>query len=206
MADNRFDSDALLLEAAGRGDRSALEQLLESYRVQLRQAIALRLPWRLSARIDPSDVVQETMVEATRRFDQYLKSRRIAFYPWLRRLAADQLAVAQRKHFGAQERSVSREEVRLSDLSDTSWNALADCLASSITGPLARLVHQEARHRVLTALASLTDIDREVLVLRFLEDLSVTEAAQVLDISDAALKMRQLRAVQRLQRAVGDEE
>jgi RNA polymerase sigma-70 factor (ECF subfamily) len=202
MAEETMDNDAALLEAARRGDRSALERLLQTYRSRLRQAIALRLPLRLAARIDPSDIVQETLVEATRRFDQYLKSQQIAFYPWLRRLAADQLVLAQRKHEGVQGRSVNHECFRLSDLSDSSWHVLADCLVSSITGPLARLLHDEARHRVLAALANLGEDDREVLVLRFLEDLSVVEAAHVLDISESALKMRQLRAVQRLQQLV----
>ena len=64
---------------------------------------------------------------------------------------------------------------------------------------------RELRDRLHEALGRLAEADREVLVLRFLEDLSTRELAAVLSISDSAVKMRQLRALQRLRNLLGDE-
>jgi RNA polymerase sigma-70 factor (ECF subfamily) len=78
------DTDELL-RRAGAGDRLARGALLQRHRDRLRRLIALRLDPRLAARIDPSDVVQEVLVEADRRLDRYVSDRPLPFYPWLRR-------------------------------------------------------------------------------------------------------------------------
>src|SRR5436190_12696571 len=49
-------------------------------------ALAVRLDRRLLQRIDPSDIIQETLILADRRLDKYLKDQPIPFYPWLRQL------------------------------------------------------------------------------------------------------------------------
>ena len=68
-------SEQVLVDAAGSGDAQALNQLLIQHRERLRRVVALRLPPRLALRVDPSDIVQETMFEAARRFPDYAKSR-----------------------------------------------------------------------------------------------------------------------------------
>src|SRR4051794_25150155 len=87
------DTDQLLADA-GRGDADARGRLLERHRPRLRRMVALRLDRRLAARADPSDVVQEALLEAAARLDEYLRSRPIPFYPWLRRIAWAPLADA----------------------------------------------------------------------------------------------------------------
>ena len=62
------------------------------------------------------------------------------------------------------------------------------------------------RQRVQQALSQLGEADREVLVLRYLEDLSTAEIAAVLELTESAVKMRQLRALQRLRDLLGDED
>ena len=57
------DTDVLLAQAA-EGNREAIDRLLERHRPRLRQLIRLRLDRRLAARVDPSDVVQESLVDA----------------------------------------------------------------------------------------------------------------------------------------------
>ena len=72
---------AALLKQAAQGDRLAKDRLLERHRDRLRRMIAVRMDHRLGKRIDPSDVVQETLVMADRRLDKYLKDRRCPFIP-----------------------------------------------------------------------------------------------------------------------------
>lgn len=77
------DTEQLLHQAA-EGDQAARGRLLERHRQRLERMIALRMDRRLAARVDPADVLQETMAEAVQRLPRYLRDRPIPFYPWLR--------------------------------------------------------------------------------------------------------------------------
>jgi RNA polymerase sigma-70 factor, ECF subfamily len=195
----------VLIEQARQGDAGACEVLLERYRVRLRRVVAVRLDRRLTARIDASDVVQEALAEASRRLDAYLVSRPLPFFAWLRQLAWDRLVELHRRHLGAKGRSVTREEAALMELSDESSLRLADRLIDSGTSPSGRFMREELRDRVRSALAGLNERDREVLVMRHLEHLRTAEVAAVLGISEGAVKVRLLRALERLRGRLADD-
>jgi RNA polymerase sigma-70 factor, ECF subfamily len=182
------DTDELLARVR-QGDGPARQQLLARHRQQLRRMIAVRLDRRLAARVDPSDVVQETLAEADRKLGKYLQERPLPFYPWLRRIAAERLAKLHRRHLDAGRRSARREETGI---------------AASDTSPSEQFAREERRQRLQAALAQLSERDREVLVLRYLEQLSTRETAAVLDISEGAVKLRHLRALERLRDLLGD--
>jgi RNA polymerase sigma-70 factor, ECF subfamily len=189
------DTDHLLM-AVRNGDQTARGRLLERHRGRLRKMVTVRLDRRVAARVDPSDVVQEALADAARRLDNYLRDQPIPFYPWLRRLAWNRINDVYRRHRRSAQRSIHREE---SLLPDASGLALADRLfAKSGDQPSIGLSRRERQERVRTALSLLRERDREVLVLRHLEDLSTADTAAVLDISEGAVKVRLLRAVQRL--------
>lgn len=194
-----------LLRRAGQGDPAAREQLLVQYRQRLRQMIAVRLDRRLAARIDPSDVVQETLAEAVQQLSAYLWDRPLPFYPWLRQLAWKRLAALYRRHVRAGKRSVCREAHGSPPLPDESALDLAGRLLARGSSPSARLRHEEQRDRVRTALARLPEGDREVLVLRHLEQLATPEIAAVLGITEGAVYTRHLRALERLRGLLGDD-
>jgi RNA polymerase sigma-70 factor (ECF subfamily) len=198
------DTDQLL-RAADRGDAQARGRLLERHRGRLRRMVALRLDRRLAARVDPSDVVQESLAEADRRLDGYLRERPLPFYPWLRQLAWERLAALYRRHVRAQRRSVTREEAEPLGLPDGSVLALADRLLARAASPSEALGREELKQRVRAALDRLSGRDREVLVLRHLEELSAAEVGAVLGLSEAAVKMRALRALKRLRALMGVE-
>jgi len=192
-----------LLASASRGDATARGRLLERHRPRLKRMVAMRLDRRMAARVDPSDLVQETLLEAAAQLDDYLRDRPIPFYPWIRRLAAGRLADAYRRHVRAARRSVGREEQP--DLSNASVVELADRLAAHQSGPGAGLSRRERRDAVRAAVDRLPARDREVLVLRFLEDLSTAETAAVLDVGEGAVKMRVVRALGRLRDLLGED-
>src|SRR5437868_11462432 len=125
------DTDELLTRAAER-DCGAREQLLTRHRHRLKQMVAVRLDTRLAARVDPSDVVQEALADAAARLDDYLRERPMPYYPWLRRLAADRIDKAHRRH-KARRRSVEREEPP--PLPDRSAQQLANRLLAANTDP-----------------------------------------------------------------------
>jgi RNA polymerase sigma-70 factor, ECF subfamily len=189
-----------LLRRIGAGDASAREQLLARHRDRLRRMVAVHLDPRLAARVDPSDVVQEALMVADRNLNKYLTERPVAFYPWLRRLAWEHLLKLHERHVQARKRTVLREEPGILALPEDSAVLLAQRLAGTGTSPSHGLVRKEQRERVRTALARLPAADRNVLVLRYLEQLSTADIAGVLEIGEGAVKMRHRRALDRLSR------
>jgi RNA polymerase sigma-70 factor (ECF subfamily) len=197
------DSEELLNQAA-RGNRSAVDALLARHRDRLCGMVRLRMDGRLGPRIDPSDVVQEALLEAAGKLPEYLAERPVPFYPWLRRLAWEKLVKLHEWHLHVGKRSVLREEAVDPELPDDSVLNLARRLAARDSSPSQQLMHKEMCERVRAALARLPEGDREVLVLRYLEELATAEVAAVLGISEAAVKMRHRRALDRLSRLLED--
>jgi RNA polymerase sigma-70 factor (ECF subfamily) len=201
MTPQSTDLEALL-KRAGQGEEAARQQLLVLYQQRLRQMIAVRMDRRLAARIDPSDVVQETLGDAVEQLADYLRDRPIPFYPWLRQLAWKRLAELYRRHVLTGKRSVRREQ-HAAALPDESALELANRLLARGSSPSARLRREELRGLMQAALAQLAEHDREVLVLRHLEQLSTPEIAAVLGISEGAVYTRHLRALERLRHLLG---
>ena len=187
-----------LLDQSAAGDAAARGALLVRHRDRLRRMVAVRLDPRLAARVDPSDVVQDTLAEAGRRLDAYLREQPIPFYPWLRQLAGERMAVEFRRHLLAARRSVDRE-TRLPALPEGSVLALADQLLDRGTGPSEAARREERRVQVCRALEAMPEPEREVLALRYLEELSAREVGAILGVGEEAAKKRALRALRRLQ-------
>jgi RNA polymerase sigma-70 factor (ECF subfamily) len=146
------DTEALLTQDA-QGDGAAVDALLLRHRERLRSMVPLRMDGRLAARMDPSDVVQEALIEAAKKLPEYLVTRPVPFYPWLRRLAWERLVKLHERHLHAGKRSVLREEgfvLRLPE--DSVWN-LAHRLAASGASPSEHVVQAERGARVRWALA-----------------------------------------------------
>jgi RNA polymerase sigma-70 factor (ECF subfamily) len=190
-----------LLDRVVQGDSSAAAALLTRHQKRLRKMVYLRIDPRLVARLDPSDIVQDALADAHRRLPEYAAERPIPFYPWLRRLAWERLLQMHRHHIEAKRRSVLRED--LLPLSHESELILAERLAET-SSPSNRLLRHEIGERVRRAIAQLPPADREVIVLKHLEELSFEEAAAVLEISAAAMYSRYYRAVEKLHRHLNE--
>ncbi len=193
------DTDQLLTFAQS-GDSVALEKLLTRYRDRLRRMINVFLDPRVSARIDPSDVLQEALTCAATRLPSYLEKRPIAFYPWLRQIVREQLIQVHRQHVQAERRSVRRERRLGAEISDASAMQLAERLVSSGTSPSQKMDAEEMKSKLKAALAELPETDRELLLMRCVEQLSIGEITAVLGISETAAKSRLRRGLQKLNR------
>ncbi len=190
-------NDEQLLKRAVEGDRAAVTELLSGYRDRLRKMVTSRLDNRLVARVDPSDVVQETLIVAAGNLPGYAAEQPMPFYPWLRRLALQRLIDLQRRHLHAERRSVLREE-RLAAVNDSTVHELARYLLAQVPGPHSEAVAAEREASLRRALDSLEETQREVLLLHYVEDLSLAEAAEVLQITADAARMRHFRALKQL--------
>ncbi|MCI0464466.1 MAG: sigma-70 family RNA polymerase sigma factor [Gemmataceae bacterium] len=193
----------LLLDQARAGDSAAVERLLADHREPVRRMIGLRLDPAIAARLDASDVVQEVLLEASRRLDDYLRDPVMAFHLWLRHLARDHIIDAHRRHRLAQRRGVDRERPLVpAAFADRSSLELAGQLLDQELTPASAAIQQEMQRRLHTAIASLDDDDREVILMRHFEQLSNQEVAAVLGLTEAAASMRHLRALRRLKTAL----
>ena len=181
-----------LLQAAGQGDRAALSRLVQMHRNYLRRVIDLRMDQALRGRVDPSDIVQETQIVASKRIHEFVERRPTSFKLWLRAEAMQQVAAHYRRHVDAARRSVQRE----CSISDASSLMLAQGL---LAGTPSRVVaEKEMAQRVRELVETLPKNDREILLLRYVEELSNAEAALILSIDPGTARKRHGRALKRL--------
>ncbi len=201
-----MDSDTdNLIQCAANGDKLAREKLLQRYRDRLKKMIAVRMDARLAQRIDPSDVVQDTMVTADKRLDQFLAEPSIPFYAWLRSMAFDRLADLYRRHVTAQRRSVNREHPWALAMSDASAVLLAEKLPATASTPSQRMMRVENHSRVKKLLGEMPAGDREIIIMRHLEGMKVSEIATVLQMPEGTVKSRHFRALTEMRRILFEE-
>jgi RNA polymerase sigma-70 factor (ECF subfamily) len=187
------------LKRAAAGEQDVWGELLTRHQERLRCMVALRLDHRLQGRIDPSDVLQESYLEASRQLAAYLKDPSIPFFLWLRLITGQKLLALHRHHLGTQERDAGREvSLYRGALPEASSAALAAQLLGHGSRPSEAVMRAERSLRLQDALNSMDPLDREVLALRHFEQLSNAETAQVMGLRESAASKRYVRALQRL--------
>src|SRR5262249_58200241 len=124
--------------------------------------INLRLDTALARRIDASDIVQDVLLEASRRLADYLKNPLMPFHLWLRHIAQDHIIDAHRRHRLAQRRTLDKEQpLHLGKLGDQSSIDLAAQLFDQELTPASAAIRQEMQRRLETAVNALEADDRE---------------------------------------------
>ena len=189
-----------LSQARQSNDRRRIEELLNEHREYLRKVVGIRMDPRLGRRLDVSDVVQEAQIEAFRRLDDYLADPAIPVKLWLRKLACERLIMAQRRHIGAEKRSVQREQ-RLPEKSSAD---IAKDLLAQIDSPSRQVSAKETADRLRDAVDLLREKDREIILLHVFEGLTSQESASVLGIEPAAARKRFGRALLHLRQLLAD--
>ncbi len=186
-----------LIERARAGDQSAFEELFDRHRGRLRKAIALRLDRRVAARVDASDVLQETYMEAFQRLPRYLLGEEMPFYLWLHWIAREKVLALHRRHLGAGKRTVLHETPLMPV--DTSAE-LVSGIIGRVPTPSQELARMELADQLRKALGQLDEDDRDLILWRHFEQLGAREMAQLLHITEAAASKRYIRAVERLRK------
>lgn len=181
----------------------AVAELFHRYQEKLLRMIAFRLDSRIIGKVDGEDILQDAFVETARRIQDYLDQPSVPFFVWIRQITKEVLIDTHRRYLEAKMRDVN-QEVRLNRRASTSTtsNCLAAQLADSLTSPSQFAVRGEMVDQMRASLETMEEIDREVLVLRHLEELSNNEVAQILGIDKYAASKRYLRALERLRCAM----
>jgi RNA polymerase sigma-70 factor (ECF subfamily) len=194
-----------LLAGVREGDTEAVNSLLERHRVAVHRMVRMRLDQAIARRVDASDVVQDVLLEASNRLQDYLQNPVMPFHLWLRQLAKDRIIDMHRRHRGAQRRSVDREQPIAIANDERSAADLASLLKDAELTPAAAALRKELEDRFMHALNELNDDDRELIVMRNFEHLGNGEVAAALGLSPPAAGMRYLRALRKLRDAMGDD-
>ena len=195
----------LLDQIAAASDPSVEGRLWACHRDPLRRMIGLRLDRAVGRRVDASDVVQEVLLKASGRLAHYLQNPVMPFDLWLRQIARDHVIDAHRKHRASQARSVDRERsMTAPHLADQSSLDLAKQLRDPQLTPAAATHRHELERRFRAAIDRLDQGDREIILLRHFEQMSNSEAARALGLSEPACGMRHLRALRKLRVVLGE--
>ena len=173
-------------------------QSLDQFRDYLRILAGLQLSPGLRSKLDPSDVVQQTMLQAHQSFAQFRGTSEAELAGWLRQILARNLAAGVRA-MGRAKRDVGRER-SLEAAVEASSQRLEAFLASDQSSPSQRADRNEQILRLSHAVAELPDAQRDAVTLHHLQGRSLTDVARHLDRTPAAVMgllhrgLRQLRS------------
>jgi RNA polymerase sigma-70 factor (ECF subfamily) len=188
-----------LLELARTGDNAPLGELLASYRNYLRLLARIEIGRRLQGKVDASDVVQETFLDAHRQFGEFRGDAEPQFIQWLKTILAGTLANIVRRYFGTQARD-PRLERELAANIDFSSCALSQIVADPHSSPSQQMLRGEQSLLVAEALAKLPEDYQSVLVLRHLEGLTFPQISERLGRSVDSVEKLWLRGLTRLKK------
>ena len=196
--------DELIMVAKHAGGQE-LGRLLELYRGYLLLLARVEVGHRLQRKLDPSDLVQETFLDAHRNFAGFEGSTEAQFLAWLRRILASKTANTVRHYLGTRGRDIRQElEDDLTQSFDQSARRLQQLTTPSAASPSRHAMRREQSVMVADALQGLSEDYREVLVLRHWEDMTFPEIAERMDRSVDSVEKLWVRALARLRQSVGE--
>ncbi len=202
LMDEISDFQQALLEALRRGDREAQSEVLKRYESWLRLLARYQMESRFNRKFDPSDVVQETLLEACRALPKFRGRTEAELVAWLRKILSHVLAHEIRRYQGIKKRDMGREVSLEESLCETS-RRLGDFLASRETSPSKAAVRREEEVILAEVLEKLPEDYREVIILRNIEDLPHEEIARRMNRSPGAVRMLWVRALAELRKNLG---
>lgn len=191
---------------ARQGDVAARDRLFAACRSYVALIARATLERRLQSKVDASDLVQQTLLDAHRDFEQFVGSTEQEWLAWLRKILAHNTGDAFR-HYGADKRQVRRE---FSLNAPTYISPLGDSTAQGFDPPSPDgtpsqiVLHQERELAVAEAIAQLPDDYREVVFLRNVQRLPFDEVAARMERSRPAVQMLWMRALHKLREILGE--
>jgi len=193
-----------LIRQAQQGDAECRERLFALCRSYLGFAARAQVESWLKAKVDASDVVQQTMLEACRDFGRFEGGSEQQLLAWLRKILLNNVADFVRHYRGTAKRQVGREvPIRARAEAGSLWGA-PEPAASGAT-PSQEFLRRDNELRLVAALEKLPPDYQEVILLRNLQRLPFNEVAEEMGRSRPAVQMLWKRAIDKLRDVMGDE-
>ena len=203
MDDGKSTRFSTLIEGARQGDAECRERLFTLCRSYLGFVARSQVESWLRRKVDASDLVQETMLEACRDFDRFEGRSEQEWLAWLRRILGHNTADFVRRYRGTAKRAAGRE-VPFRDPADSALPGAPEPAALQPT-PSQEFLQLDTELRVTAALSELPPDYQEVIVLRNLQRLPFEEVAERMNRSRPAVQMLWMRAIRKLRNALEDE-
>ena len=178
------------------------EQWLERHRPYLTLLAHVHLNRHHSARLDTSDIVQQTLLNAFLKRGEFRGSSEAELAAWLREILKHKLADALRDQ--QRDKRDVRRECTVDDGIDKSFSRTQGWLVSLQSSPSQKAVKQEDLLRLSQALTELPVAQREVIVLHHLQGQKLAEVAAEIDRSEAAVAGLLFRGLRTLQTLLAD--
>jgi RNA polymerase sigma-70 factor (ECF subfamily) len=192
-----------LINRVMQGDHAALADLFSLYRPRLWRLVAFRLHPQLQGRIDADDVLQDAWLRAIDRIESFLRDAATSPFLWFRTIVSQTLVDLHRFHMGAQKRSAAREfSINRGWSNESTSSSMSFHLQQPTKSPSSTLGRAEQARQLESALQGMNENDREVLALRHFEELSNSETARVLNMTEQAASARYIRALARLKQVL----
>lgn len=185
---------APLLERARGGSTEAIGTLLEAARSYLLLQAEQHLPLALRAKVGPSDIVQETAIDAHRDFLRFRGTTQEELYAWLRTILQNNVRDTVRRFEIAQKRAVARE-ASLSIIVDRRGISV---LPTGNNTPDYSAIRREDAALLVGVLTRVPDDYQTVLRLRYWEGLTFSQIAERIGRSEEAARKLWYRALARL--------
>ena len=179
MADRSSFALHQLLSKAISGDRDALGEILTRHRSYLKLLASAQIHQRLQGKADPSDLVQETCLQAHKQIATFRGSTNAEFAGWLRGILANLLAKHFRTFLGTQQRDLKLERSLAESLENAS-GCLQRGLVARVDSPSQALIESETMLELSAALEELPEDYRVAILLRNIQGLSFIEVAKVM--------------------------
>jgi RNA polymerase sigma-70 factor (ECF subfamily) len=191
-----------LLARARAGDADAFARLLAKYEQRLLGSIRAELGERLRERLESQDVLQQVYLDALHNLAQFTERGPDSFFAWLRSIALHRICDLDRRYFQSRKRG---GEKRLADLySEPPMSRLLNTLSPSGASPSAAADVAQREHLLRAALERLSSDQRQVIELRYLQQLNVGETAAKMERSENAVRSLCVRALIRLRELLAD--
>jgi RNA polymerase sigma-70 factor (ECF subfamily) len=175
---------------------------LETYRDYLRLVAQVQLPVALHCKIDASDIVQDTLLRAHERRDQFDGKNDAQLAAWLRTILSHQLTDAMRR-FHSEKRDIDLE-ISFMRTAEDSASKLQQLLESSTPGPHEHAMREEDLLKLSSALAELPDDQREAVESKHLHSLSLEEISRRLERTKPAVAGLLRRGMRRLREILAE--
>jgi RNA polymerase sigma-70 factor (ECF subfamily) len=201
---NTHPSNHFALIRAAVGGQGNVGELLQVYAGYLRLLAQTQLDENLRARVSPSDIVQETLLEAHLGIGAFRGQTEAELLGWLRRILVNNLATAVEYHLLAAKRDVRRDISleRISRSVERSTVGLAAMLPARDASPSSAACHNEDLTALSDALLELPESYREVILMRHIDSLGFPEIAARMGRSPGAVRMLWLRAIDQLRQSM----
>jgi RNA polymerase sigma-70 factor (ECF subfamily) len=177
-------------------------QPLERFRSYLLLLARRQLECNASPRLDPSDLVQQTLLEAHRQGEQFRGETDAERAAWLRKILAHNLADAERA-LHRDKRDVGRECSLEAELANSAAD-LGGFLAGDQSSPSQKVDRQEEALRLADVLAQLPEAQREALVLQYWHGMTLAQIGEQLERTPVAVAGLLKRGLRRLRELLGD--